>query len=295
MSGLRTMLAAPLALAALALGCTAEQPAKISVLLKDAPADVTAAVVTISEIDLVGSGGTIVLSSTKTTTNLLSLANDTATLVDGFEVPTGTYSQLRFVITGGYVEAGGVIYASSPDYEGLPTEATVGGVLRMPSYGQSGLKIDLPGSVGTLDTAGRIILVDFDVSQSFGHAAGASGAWVMHPVCKATDLKLAGRIDVDVSLGAGVTLPTTPTPVTLANFNAVLTPAGGGASTTLPLVAAGGGSFTASFDFLFPGDYTLTLVPPGALVIGTTPPVPLAVTVGSGQVVPVSLVVSSAH
>ena len=52
-------------------------------------------------------------------------------------VPPGTYTQLRFVITGGYIDVGGVIYASSPDYEGLP-EATVGGKLQMPSYAPPG-------------------------------------------------------------------------------------------------------------------------------------------------------------
>ena len=138
MKASRTSLAAPLALLVLALGCTG-QTGKITVLMKDAPANLTAAVVTISEIDLVGSNGITVLSTTKTTTDLLTLANDTATLVKDVEVPVGTYSQLRFVITGGYVEADGVIYASSPDYEGLPSETTAGGTLRMPSYAQSGL------------------------------------------------------------------------------------------------------------------------------------------------------------
>src|SRR5512140_3758347 len=230
----RATFAAPLALFLLALGCTGQtgQTGKITVLMKDAPADVTAAVVTISEIDLVGSGGLTVLSTTKTTTDLLKLANDTATLVDAVEVPSGTYSQLRFVITGGYVEVGGVIYASSPTYEGLPAEVTVGGTLQMPSYAQSGLKVDLPGGAATIGTATKVLLVDFDVSQSFGQQAGASGAWVMHPVVKATDIEFAGAVDVSLKLGTGVTLPS---PTTLASFKAVLTPVAGGGSTTLAL------------------------------------------------------------
>ena len=52
------------------------------------------------------------------TTDLLTLANDVATLVDGAVIPAGPYSQLRFVITGGYVDVAGAIYASSPDVRG---------------------------------------------------------------------------------------------------------------------------------------------------------------------------------
>src|SRR5512141_1829104 len=103
---------------------SAAQGNGFTVLLKDAPANFNAAVVTISEIDLVGSD-TVVLSTTAVTTDLLKLSNDTATLVKDAVVPPGHYTQLRFVITGGYVDVGGQIYASSPDYAGLPAETTV--------------------------------------------------------------------------------------------------------------------------------------------------------------------------
>ena len=289
MNASRIALAASLAF--LSFGCTG-QTGKVTVLMKDAPADVTAAVVTISEIDLVGSGGITVLSTTRTTTNLLSLANDTATLVKDVEVPVGTYSQLRFVITGGYVEVGGVIYASSPTYEGLPSEVTVGGTLRMPSYAQSGLKVDLPGGAAVAGTATTVLLVDFDVSQSFGQEAGSSGAWVMHPVVKATEFQLAGTVDVTLKLDTGVTLPGT---ATLGDFKAVLTPASGG-STTLALTSVDATTSGASFKFLFPGDYTLTFNAPAAVnAFATTPPVPATVTVTSGQATTASFVLSAAH
>src|SRR5215218_2491874 len=71
-----------------------------SVMLKDAPGDVQHAVVTISEVDLVGSGGVQVLSQTPTTVDLLTLAASAITLVQDAEIPSGTYSQLRFKITG---------------------------------------------------------------------------------------------------------------------------------------------------------------------------------------------------
>lgn len=268
---------------------------KLSVLLKDAPASFTAAVVTISEIDLVGSDGPIVLSTTAVTTNLLSLANDTATLVQDAVVPTGTYGQLRFVITGGYIEVpqpggGTIIYATSPTYPGLPEGATVGGDLVMPSYAQSGLKVDLRNlSVGT---AAKVILVDFDVSQSFGQVAGMSGSWVMHPVVTATDVQLTGTLAVSLQLGAGVTLPGS---ATLAKFSAVVTPSGGSPK-TLPLADAGGGTFAASFVYLLPGSYSVDFDPNGVVTSFTTsPPVPASATVDSGQATSASFTLTSAH
>jgi len=291
MKSSRLSLVASLAL--LMVGCGGGQTGKVSVLLKDAPANFTKAVVTISQIDLVGSGGTTVLSTKKTTTDLLTLANDTATLVDGVEVPVGTYSQLRFVITGAYIEVAGVIYASSPTYEGLPKDAVVGGTLQMPSFAQSGLKVDMPGGALTVGTAARVLLVDFDVSQSFGQEAGGSGAWVMHPVVKATDFELTGTIDVTLQLGAGITLPA---PTTLADFKAVLTPGAGGDSTTLPLTltANTSGTYGASFKFLVPGSYSLTFTAPSGVSFVTAPPVPATVTVASGQATAADFVVTSA-
>jgi len=289
MKSSRLSLVASLAL--LVVGCGGGQTGKVSVLLKDAPANFSKAVVTISQIDLVGSGGTTVLSTNKTTTDLLTLANDTAKLVDGVEVPVGTYSQLRFVITGAYIEVAGVIYASSPTYEGLPKDAVVGGTLRMPSFDQSGLKVDMPGGALTVGTGARVVLVDFDVTQSFGQEAGASGAWVMQPLVKATDFELTGTIDVTLHLGAGITLPA---PTTLADFKAVLTPSAGGSGTTLPLSSPDSVTYAVSFKYLVPGTYTLTFTAPSGVSFVTAPPVPASVTVASGQVSAADFVVTSA-
>jgi len=258
-----------------------------TVLLKDTPASLNAAFVTISEIDLVGSSGTLVLTTTPTTTDLLKLSNDTATLVKDAVVPPGTYSQLRFVITGGYIDVGGTLYASSPTYEGLPPEATVAGRLQMPSYRQSGLKVDLPGGGLKLGTEQKIVVVDFDVSQSFGHQAGNSGMWVMHPVVKATDIVMTGTLEVTLGLGSlpeGETL-SLPPGLSLADFSAAVTPAAGGDSVTVPLADNGTGTVGATFVYLDPGSYTVTLVAPASVASFTTaPPLPVTATISSGQV-----------
>ena len=51
-----------------------------------------------------------------------------------------------------------------------------------PSYAESGLKVVLNGDALEVVGAQKVLLVDFDVEQSFGHQAGQSGQWVMHPV-----------------------------------------------------------------------------------------------------------------
>ncbi len=262
-------------------GSSTSGTGRFSLLLKDAPAGFQAAVVTIAEIDLVGSSGTLVLSTTPTTTDLLTLSNDVARLVDAAVVPAGTYTQLRFVITGGYVQVGGEIFASSPTYAGLPPGAAVTGVLRMPSYAQSGLKVDLPGGGVTIGSEEKIVVVDFNVSQSFGHEAGASGAWVMHPVCTATEVEFTGSLHVTLALGPQVSLPAG---TTLASFEAVVTPAAGGEAVSAPLADEGNGTFGVVVQFLAPGDYQVSFTAPATIASFTTAPaVPATATVMSAQ------------
>lgn len=298
----------PLALLALLAACggTAASPANsgngsVSLMLTDAPGDFKAAVVTITEIDLIGgASGKVVLSSAKTTTNLLTLANDTSTLVKNAVVQPGTYTELRFVITGGYVEVegtgGSTIYASSPTYEGLPAGAVVGGTLKMPSLAESGLKIDLPADALTVKAESKVLLVDFDVAQSFGHEAGNSGSWVMHPVITGADFTLSGNVNVTAALGASVTLPTlNAVQVTLGDFNAVLTNSGGSAKTLkLAATAAGSTTFGASFKYLLPGNYSLTLQAPTGMSFTGSPALPDAITTGSGQNTQVDFTITAA-
>lgn len=263
--------------------------ASISVVLKDAPGDVTAAVVTISEINLQGSGGSLSLSTTPVTTDLTTLATDVISLVDGVTIPAGTYTQLRFVITGAYIEVENddgsfSVYASSPDYAGLtefPDHGPVEGSLQMPSFGQSGLKVILPGNALNIGDGGQeLLVVDFDVQQSFGHQAGNSGQWVMHPVIKATSIGVTGSGVVTLTLGEGVTLPGT---TTLGEFTATIT-GSDLVDRTLPFTDDNlDGTFEARFDLLTPGDYAVNLTAPASIATFTTvPPLPGVLTVPSG-------------
>lgn len=186
----RTLLTTMATVAALG-GCSGDSSgpdgtARVTLLLTDAPGDIKTAMVTIEEIYLQGGGGRVVLLDEPVTTDLLTLVDDYQTLLAGVEVPAGSYSQLRFVISGAYIEVereGGAteFFASASDYEGLPENATVAGLLIMPSLNSSGLKVNFAGAL-TLEEGETTLLVDFDVAQSFGKQAGQSGRWVMHPV-----------------------------------------------------------------------------------------------------------------
>ena len=278
MKRMRTYLAATLAFA---LGCGSSQDSgKVTLLLKDAPANVQEAVVTIEQVSLVGDGGSVALLGAPVTTNLLTLANDVLTLVDGATVPAGTYGQLRFRISGGYLKVDDVIYASSPTYAGLPPGAIVGGSLQMPSYGQSGLKVILPGDGLVIGGDAQTWVVDFDVSQSFGHDTGTD-KWVMHPVIKGTPVEQTGSVTATLTFDTEVYLPGD---LSLGDFSATLTPAAGGDAKVFPLVDPDGdGVFAFTFQYLPAGDYVISFRAPAAITyFDVTPAIPAIATVTGG-------------
>lgn len=261
----------------------------VTILLTDAPGDILAAVVTIDQVFVQGGGNDRVdLLTAPVTLDLVELANTTDELVSGAQAANGTYDDLNFIISGAYIEVDNgdgtsTIFASSEDYAGLPEGAVVGGQLQMPSLGTSGLKVDF-GDAIELDGGSVQYLVDFDVSQSFGQEAGGSGNWVMNPVIKGGNSSDAGTVNLTLTLGAGVTLPEG---VTLADFSADL----GGES--IAFADAGDGAFTASFPFLLPGTYELTLVGPEGLTVTTDPVLPLQVTVGAAATVAQTITISA--
>lgn len=265
---------------------------RITVLLTDAPGDVKKAVVTIAQVYLQGGEGEndsrVVLTETPVTTDLLTLADWTQALVKDATIPAGTYAQLRFVITGGYIEVENAdgstsIHASSPTYAGLPSGATVAGALQMPSFAQSGLKVTLPSGGVAIDGQQTVVVVDFDVSQSFGKAAGSSGQWVMQPSIKAATFGSMGSLRVTLSKDAGLVLPNiNNAAITLGQFKAVLSAAGGSTKELALTDANSDGVFEADFSDVLAGAYSLDLrAPSDSVQFATTPGRPIAVQVGS--------------
>jgi hypothetical protein len=290
--------------------CGDDSSARVTVKLTDAPGDTfETAVVTITKVYLKGSAGNeeggsgqgdVVLLDEPVTVNLLTLANDTADLVKDAEVPTGTYRELRFVISGGYIQVKedgrSRIYATSPTYEGLPEGTQANGELHMPSASSSGLKVKFDRDANvtiTSEESQKVILVDFDVAQSFGRAAGNSGRWVMGPVIKGADLQFSGNVKATLALGAGVQLPGNgDAPLLLSSFSAVLINAEGSRE-TLAFNASAGGVFAADFRFLLPGTYQVDVVAPTGVSFTTQPSHPATVIVGPGAESAVSFTLTS--
>ncbi|HEX7090562.1 MAG TPA: DUF4382 domain-containing protein [Longimicrobiales bacterium] len=273
-------------------------PPRLTILLKDAPGDIVEAVVTISKVYLQGEQR-VTLRDEPVTTDLVELADSTLTLVDGEEVPPGAYGQLRFVITGGYIAVEGEngelrYFASSPNYEGLPEGVTATGKLHMPSYAQSGLKVELPE--GFEVDGEETILVDFDVSQSFGHEAGKSGRWIMHPVITASESEppttTTTSITVNAVLADTVTLPDS---VTLADFSARIEDAAGDTATLALADTDGDGTFSARFASVDPaaGPFQASLVGPAGLTFTTDPAAPVEVSVDAGEDASVTFTITS--
>ncbi len=278
----------------------------VSVQLTDAPGDFQAAVVTISDIYLQGSAtndsasSRVHLLTDTITTNLLTLSDSVADLVKDVAVPSGTYGQLRFVIDGGYVvvsngDGTNSVYAT-PGYP-VPDTLQATGTLKCPSCAQTGIKVSLPGGL-TVNGDQNVVLVDFDVSESFGHQAGNSGMWVMHPALKATMVQLTGSVQTSFQLADSVTLPmVNGQQVTLGDFQAELKGAAADSGVAGERIALtdpdSNGVYTATFQMVVPGDYTVGLVPPDSVSVTTDPALPADVTVGSSQQATVSATVTS--
>lgn len=294
-------LALVLPLAACEGDLTMAESGELSILLTDLPGDFHRAVVTIDGIylqadeDAEGEDGRVWLREDAVTTDLLTLANDAMELVESAVVPTGTYGQLRFVISGGFIEVEGeegetFIYATSEGYaeEHHPDGRSRDGHLQMPSFAQSGLKVNLPGDALEVTGGQRVLLVDFNVAESFGQQAGASGMWVMHPVVHAVDFSLSSSVTVTLALDEGVELPEG---VSLGDFAALLDDGEGNVKED-PFEESDG-AWTASFSFLLPGEtWELSVAPPEGITVETDPALPLDLETVSGSDTGVTVVIT---
>src|SRR5688572_18177405 len=165
---------------------------------------------------------------------------------------------------------------------------TATGELQMPSFAQSGLKVNM--AEGSLELSGdqEILLVDFDVRQSFGHDA-AGDRWVMHPVITGGELGATGGVHVTIRNGTGVTFALGTATLSLTDMNG--TPIG---TPLTPTDGDGDGVFEVDFGLLAPGSYRVLVNPPQGVTLTVNPAVPFLVTVTSGQAAEVGLTVTAA-
>lgn len=297
-------LAATLPFAACSDSTGAEGPGTMSLLLTDEPGDFLQAIVEIERIEVVGDEvGPTVLMDEPFVTDLLTLSNDVATLTEDVTVPAGTYSQLRFIIPNACIEVEGelentsTIYSSPgfADCEENAQPAFRTGSLQMPSYDQSGLKVNLPGGAITVSGDQYIILLDFDVSDSFGQQAGNSGQWVLRPSIKATEVAFSSSITLELTQA----LDGEDNPVldavggSLADFEAVIDSEEEPVAFTDP---DEDGVYTATFYFMMPGEtYQVSVALQEGFDYGfTTEPESASVELGSGMRETVAFEVTSA-
>jgi hypothetical protein len=288
------------------------ETAVVSLALTDNPGDVESVWVDLGEIYLQGGGapGRVSLLSEDEADalgliELTELAGTTLDLVSDVEISAGNYGQLRFVIDGAVLETeqGDVFTLNATHPDGLAAT----GSLTCPSCTDTGIKVLLPGEVADLGAGAHLIVLDFDVSQSFGHPTGQPTEWVMHPVIRGAELGFTGNVSgtVDVERDANgdplVIIPECPagTPRDLTAFvpRAVAQTLTDdlGDPVTATAVVAGDGSF--SFPYLHPDGYDLGYVSEielGTSVLTFVATAPGVLDVASGADLVVEYVITSA-
>lgn len=295
----RALLAALLTTAFACSDPSGSETAQVSLVLTDAPGDVDSVWVEIDEIYLQGGGGRVTLLSPGDAeglglVELTQLAGTTLDLVTDVTIPAGNYGQLRFVIDGAVLETeDGDVFTYNATH---PHGATATGSLTCPSCSTTGIKVLLPGDVANLEGGSHILLLDFDVSQSFGHPTGMTTGWVMHPVIRGAELQFSGAVHgtVDVARDVGgnplVTIPECPagTPRDITSFvpEAVAETLTDDLGDPLRATTSVASDSTFSFPYLHPDQYDLGFVAnidfgPDTLTFGATAPGIVAVTDGA--------------
>lgn len=297
-------LALMLPLAACDDGTSVAQSGTMSLLLTDAPGDFGQAVVVIESIELIGESGdeenTVVLREEADTTDLLMLSNDVEEMVAEATVPGGSYGQVRFIIPEACItveqekadpqeDPTFLVYSSSETFTECGQRD---GELQLPSFAQTGIKVNLPAEATDVDGDQHIVLLDFNVEESFGQQAGMSGMWVMTPVITTSSIEFTGSLTVELTLADTVDLDALG--ASLGDFQARLT---GEAQPQAFTDEDDDGTYTASFLFLVPDDYeTWVELQDGAPSIDFTldPTSPQGVSVGSAEQASVAFEVTSA-
>jgi hypothetical protein len=173
--------------------------------------------------------------------------------------------------------------------------------LTCPSCTDSGIKVLLPGEVANLEAGSHLIILDFNVAESFGHPTGDPTHWVMHPVITGAELGFTGNVSGTVSLDPLVTIPECPagTPRDLTAFvpraeaQTLVDDLGDPITATTAVVADG--SF--SFPYLHPDQYEfgyVTSVAFGTSTLTFVATGPGIVDVTSGSALEVDYTITSA-
>jgi hypothetical protein len=300
------------ALSLMGIACSDQGPeiAYVSLALTDAPGDVDSVWVEIGEVYLQGGGGgrvTLLDEADAEDLGLIEitrLAGATLELVSDVTIDAGNYGQLRFVVDAAVLETedGEVFTYNATHPHGKPAT----GSLNCPSCTTTGIKVLLPGDVADLEAGAHLIVLDFDVSQSFGHDTGGT-SWVMHPVIRGAEVEFSGSVvgTVDVARDGGgaplVTIPPCPagTPRDITAFvpRAVAETLTDDLGDPVIATATVQSDSTFSFPYLHPDGYDLDYVAKvgfGADSITFLATAPGIVTVGDGSELAVIYTITAA-
>lgn len=248
--------------AAVLAGCRAgtSDITSLSVLLKEPPGNVEAAVVTVTRVDLIGPNGPVALMHQPRVVDLLDPDRAPVGLVNDYAVPAVPYHELTVHVRGMYLAVrnldGSLTRYSTPDYVATPAGAVVDRQLDLSAWAETGQAVTLAG--GTLDLRGdqTILVLELDALRSLG-APTEPGHLAFEPVITAAELGSMGGIRVTLERPADSGIPLDGATASLFD-----------ASRTLIGVAHGftdtdsDGVFEAMFGLLSPGDYQVVVSPP---------------------------------
>jgi hypothetical protein len=239
------------------LGDANDGQGRLTIQLTDAPGDLKAAFIKIERFVLIPSDETQPRLELEPDVSgfveLLVLADGKLlNVVDAAIVPIGSYSEVRVVLDEAFVVLHDDRVFATPGAT-LPVGVEADGELKCPSCGQSGYKLKFTSGGLVVDDA-SLVVIDFDAASSFGHEAGKSGKWIMHPVLRASSHNIPfGRITGIVTLATGISLPACGgQPNTFAVFR--------------PTATLGADTFVGSTDTL--GVYNIASLVPATYALG---------------------------
>ncbi|MFH1763014.1 MAG: DUF4382 domain-containing protein [Gemmatimonadota bacterium] len=296
-----------------------EGMASLSVFITDAPGDVNRVWVELLSITAQGDeGGPVELLGAPTDLILLTdLVGTVQLLTLNAKLDPTTIRQLRLVVGDAVLESSeDTVYVKGDPV--LPTvveNAKEIGELHCPSCSQSGIKVKIPNDEMEVEEGAAALVLDFDVAQSFGHKAGNSGKWIMHPVIHGTlvgdqdgdgdvldELGSVSAISGTVALGTDVTIPVCPagSPRSIKDFIPTATVNGLLDGEGQPIVRSGTVAEGGAFHIGFVPSLSYTMGYVGTLTLGTdqlsfTATVdPAQVTVAGAEVTGVAYTIQSA-
>lgn len=173
---------------AVLIGCggdaqnSSSQNGTVSLHLTDAPGEYKAVYVTIKEVHIQkNSGEWRLISVLNKTYDLLSLRNSVRTPIGLSDLPEGTYTQLRLLLSLEPEHKENLLHEPHPYANYVVLNDNTTHELKVPSALKSGVK--LVGEFKIHADKTTIITLDFDAQRSIVEA-GNSGQWLLKPVIK---------------------------------------------------------------------------------------------------------------